>query len=267
MIRTIFNGKGGVGKSTITCNLAAVSAANGFKTLVIDLDSQGNSTAYLGHDGDDDNVGIPEFFMSQVTSKYKKLQADDFVRPTEFDNLELISANSDLDDLKYKLEARHKIYKLKALIDDLTLSFDHIFIDTPPALNFYSLSALIATDTILIPFDCDVFSRKALFDLMESIDEIKADHNDDLVVEGVIVNQFQPRAKLPTIAVQELREHGIPLLTPYLSSTIKIRESHAACKPMPFYLPGHKVTQEFKQLFEALESSSNQTEKTLESAF
>ena len=252
MIRTIYNGKGGVGKSTITCNLAAVAAEQGKRTLVIDLDPQANATAYLGHDGSDDKVGIAEFFLSQISSKYTKLTATDFVRQTEFDNLDLISSNSDLNDMKYKLEARHKIYKLKKLLDQLSTEYEQIFIDTPPSMNFYSLSALVASDSCLIPFDCDVFSRKALFELMENIKEVQDDHNDKLLVEGVIVNQFQPRAKLPGQAVDELISAGMPILEPYLSSTIKIRESHLLCKPMVFFLPSHKVSEEFRQLYAAL---------------
>ncbi|NQV63956.1 MAG: AAA family ATPase, partial [SAR86 cluster bacterium] len=158
MIRVVFNRKGGVGKSSIACNLAAIAASQGTSTLVVDLDPQANTTSYLGHNGKDDVVGIAEFFESQIAFKYRDYQPEDFVRRTDFENLSLISASQVLLDLEQKLESRHKIYKLRAFLQTLENSYDQIFIDTPPALNFYSLSALIAADRCLIPFDCDAFA-------------------------------------------------------------------------------------------------------------
>ena len=255
MIRAVFNRKGGVGKSTITCNLAAVAAQQGKRTLVVDLDPQANTTSYLGHDGKDDSVGIAEFFAAQVSRHFRSLPAADYVRKTDFDNLDLISASAELIELEQKLESRHKIYKLRDFLRELRKEYDEIYIDTPPAFNFYSLSALIAAERCLIPFDCDVFSRNALYELLNNIEEVQDDHNEALVVEGIVVNQFQPRAKLPGQAVQELLAEELPVLSPYISSSVKIRESHSACKPMPFYQPKHKVSEEFCELYGVLEEA------------
>ena len=122
----------------------------------------------------------------------------------------------------------------------------------PPALNFYTRSALIAADACLIPFDCDDFSRRALYGLLETVKEIQADHNAALSVEGIVVNQFQPRASLPQRTVQELIDEGLPVLQPYLSASVKIKESHEQARPMIHLDPRHKVTQEFVALFESL---------------
>ncbi len=84
--------------------------------------------------------------------------------------------------------------------------YERIYLDTPPALNFYTVSALIAADRCLIPFDCDAFSRQALYGLLAEIEEVRDDHNPALAVEGIVVNQFQPRAGLP----QQMIERWLP---------------------------------------------------------
>ena len=96
-----------------------------------------------------------------------------------------------------------KILKLRDALESLS-GFEDIYLDTPPVLNFYSQSALIASDKCLIPFDCDSFSREALYTLMQSIAEIKADHNPKLEIEGIIVNQYQKQANLPQQMVEAL---------------------------------------------------------------
>jgi chromosome partitioning protein len=135
---------------------------------------------------------------------------------------------------------------------ELSASYDQIWIDTPPALNFYTRSALIAAERCLIPFDCDDFSRRALYGLMESVTEIQADHNADLAVEGIVINQFQPRASLPQRTVQELVDEGLPVLQPYLSATVKVKESHELARPMIHLDARHKLTLEFVALYETL---------------
>ena len=250
--RVVFNRKGGVGKSTITCNLAAIAASKGKSVLVVDLDPQANTTSYLGHDGKDNVVGIAEFMESTITRNYREFTSEDYIRKTRFDNLSLISASYALVDLEAKLEAKHKIYKLRDFLNNLHEEFDEIYIDTPPALNFFTLSALIAADRCILPYDCDVFARDAMVDLSEELDEIIEDHNPDLLVEGVVVNQFQARAKLPQQAVNELKKQKFKVLTPYISSSVKVKESHAQSMPLIFLDARHKVTQEFDDLYKTL---------------
>jgi chromosome partitioning protein len=250
MKRVIFNRKGGVGKSTITCNLAAVAASKGKKVLVVDLDPQANTTSYLGHSGKDNVVGIAEFMESTISRNYREFTSEDYIRKTSFDNLWLISASSTLVDLEAKLEAKHKIYKLRDFLNNLHQEFDEIYIDTPPALNFFTLSALISADRCILPYDCDVFARDAMVDLMEELEEIIEDHNPELEIEGVVVNQFQARAKLPQQAVDELIEAKFKLLKPFISSSVKVKESHAAHTPLIFLDSKHKITLDFVELYE-----------------
>jgi chromosome partitioning protein len=255
MKRVIFNRKGGVGKSTITCNLAAVAASKGKKVLVVDLDPQANTTSYLGHSGKDNVVGIAEFMESTISRNYREFTSEDYIRKTPFDNLWLISASATLVDLEAKLEAKHKIYKLRDFLNNLHQEFDEIYIDTPPALNFFTLSALISADRCILPYDCDVFARDAMIDLMEELEEIIEDHNPELEIEGVIVNQFQARAKLPQQAVDELVEAKFTLIKPFISSSVKVKESHAAHTPLVFLDSKHKITLEFVELYENISAN------------
>jgi chromosome partitioning protein len=253
MRRVVFNQKGGVGKSTITCNLAAIAASKGKRTLVVDLDPQGNSTQYLlGGNDAAPQVTLADFYEQSLTFRLEPMETIDFVAATPFKNLSILPSHPRLEELQGKLESRYKIYKLREALDEIAAKFDQVFIDTPPALNFFTRSALIAADSCLIPFDCDEFSRNALYALLANTDEIRADHNPKLKVEGIVVNQYQPRANLPQKAVQELIDEGLTVLQPYLSASVKIKESHERSRPMIQLDPRHKLTQEFVALYEGL---------------
>lgn len=250
--RVVFNQKGGVGKTTIVCNLAAIAAARGLRTLVIDLDTQGNATQYLlGDDAASADRSIADFFESTLGFSIQNPPLVTFATNTRFENLDVIAASPRLDDLQVKLESKQKVQKLRQALDKLK-GYDAVFIDTPPALNFYSRSALIGAGRVLIPFDCDEFSRQALYTLIENIREIKADHNDELEIEGIVVNQFQARAKLPQRVVAELRAEGQPVLEQALSSSVRVKESHERHQPLIFLDPMHRVTQEYVALYDAL---------------
>ncbi|MDE2368833.1 MAG: ParA family protein [Burkholderiales bacterium] len=255
MRRVVFNQKGGVGKSTITCNLAAIAAQRGLRTLVIDLDPQANSSAYLmGGNADAEAAGAAAFFEATLKFGVRPASAADFLSATPWENLDLMPASAALDEIHGKLESRYKIYKLRDALAELGEVYDEIWIDTPPALNFYTRSALIAAEGCLIPFDCDDFSRRALYGLLDSVAEIQADHNAALQVDGIVINQFQARASLPQRTVQELVAEGLPVLTPYLSASVKVKESHELARPLVHLDPRHKLTQEFIQLYDGLPS-------------
>ena len=248
----VFNRKGGVGKSTLVVNLAAAAAEAGEKTLIVDLDVQGNATQYLlGPEMGEVEATIGDFFAETLSLRLLKSSPKRYVHETPFENLYLLPADSGLQDLHAKLEARHKIYKLRDLLSSLD-SFDTIFIDTPPALSFFTTSALIAAESCLIPFDCDDFSRRAVYQLLGTVREIKEDHNPDLEIGGIVVNFFQAQARLPRQLVEEMKAEGLPVLEPFLMSSVKVKESHQQHKPLLHLLPRHKLSGQIRDLYRTI---------------
>ena len=206
MRRVVFNQKGGVGKSTITCNLAAISAHRGRRTLVVDLDPQGNSTQYLlGRSGGEFDTTLANFFDQTLNFKLNPKKTAEFVVAGPRGGGGGVGA--------------------------------------PPGRGIGRGQS---------PFDCDAFSRRALYSLLENVQEIRSDHNRDLQVEGIVVNQFQARAALPQKVVQELIDEGLPVLTPYLSASVKIKESHEQSRPMIHLDAKHKLAQEYVALHDSL---------------
>ena len=275
--RVVFNQKGGVGKSSITVNLAAISAHQGLKTLLIDLDPQANSSQYvLGDDatyssdkpalepnienyfedvlGNQQGKGLlGNAIGSILKSRSKGLES--YVHQSSFKHLDVIPASPTLGALAHALESKHKIYKLRDALQQLSGHYDRVFIDTPPAFNFFTLSALIAANRVLIPFDCDVFSKRALQTLIENVIETQDDHNEGLEIEGIVVNQFQAQAKLPREVVQQLKDEGLPVLDSMLPPSILMKESHQKNLPLIYLATDHKLTQAYQSLFNEIEQN------------
>ncbi len=254
MIRVLFNKKGGVGKSSLTVNIAAIAADSGLKTLIVDLDTQCNSTNYLNFEQTKTESTIADLFEQCITFHIKRRDAIEFCHPTNLENLFIIPGSTRLSELETKLDSRHKIYKLKEALDTLKDSFDRIYIDTAPALNFYTLSALISADSCLIPIDCDDFARQGLYSLQQEIEEIRQDHNDKLEIEGIIANQYMVNARLPNQIIQELLSENYQVLPVYVAQSIKMKESHQARKPLIKLAPKHKLTVSLIELHQHLET-------------
>ena len=256
MIIVVFNQKGGVGKSTISTNLAAQSAKLGHKTLLVDLDAQGNSTHYVGLNVSEQSLTVADMFKQVVGIFRTAKKPDAFVHATPYENLFVMPSSPALAEVERELESRYKIFKLKDSLKELKGEFDHIFIDTPPNFNFYSKAALIAGDGFCVPFDCDDFSAQAIEHLLENAMELKEDHNPELRLLGIVVNQFNSQAKLPKELIDALKKKGLPVLESYISATVKVKESHSKRTPVPFYLPKHKVARQIAALFEELDANS-----------
>lgn len=221
MRRAVFTQKGGVGKSSVAVNLAAASAKAGLKTLLVDLDVQGISTHYIVGEPTEALSDVEEFFQKQL-SLYSRESVTSLIHQSVYNNLSVMPSGRGLLELEHKLESRYKMYKLKECLDELMQDFDRIYLDTPPALNFFSRSAMIAADRVVVPFDCDTFSKQALYQLTETIEEIKAD--------------------------------SLPVSKRTRSPSVIMRESHEKAKPLVYLKPKHRLSLEFEALFQELES-------------
>lgn len=247
----VFNQKGGVGKSSIAVNLAAAAAHQGQRVLLIDLDVQGNASQYVLGEAADSLPGVEQFFQNQL-ALYSREPLQALIHATPFANLSVMPSGRGLLELEHKLESRYKMFKLKEAIESLKDQYDTMFIDTPPALNFFSRSALIAAHKVIVPFDCDTFSKRALYQLTETLAEMSADHNPTLKLAAVVPNQVPPRGRVPRALIDELRQEGMPVTAQWLSSSVIMRESHQAAKPLIHLDARHRLTQEFDALLAEL---------------
>ncbi|MEC9076732.1 MAG: ParA family protein [Pseudomonadota bacterium] len=147
------------------------------------------------------------------------------------------------------------MYIVKKCLDELMQEFDRIYLATPPAFNFFSRSAMIAANRIVVPFDCDTFSKQALYQLIETIKEMKADNNAQLSLEAIIPNQVSSRANLPQPLIDELKADSLPVTKTTLSSSVIMRECHDKAKPSVHLKSKDPLNIEFEALFQELEST------------
>lgn len=254
-LRVVYNQKGGVGKTTLAVNLAACSAMAGHRTLLVDTDPQGNSTAHILGADTTPAKSISDFYESCLGLNLFRQSLLDYVTPqTGIPNLHLVAADRELEELRNKLENKHKIMKLRDGIRNTT--YDAIYFDPPPANDFYALSCLIAAQEILVPIDCDAFSVRAAQDIFNIIREVQADHNPDLRIVGMVINQFQKGTKHSASILSDLQKIGFSVLEPYIPASVKVRESHSDARPVVCAYPEHAVSHAFQNLYREIERRS-----------
>lgn len=185
---SIFNQKGGVGKTTTVVNLASALGFNKKKVLVIDMDPQGNSTSGLG-------IEEPDITVYDVLTHEQDI--NNAIQKTKSKNVDIIPANSDLCGLEIELlSVEKKEYLLKEEIGKIPQNYDFIIIDCPPSLGIMSINALISSHSVLIPIQCEYYALEGVSQLMNTVNIIRKGLNPELEIEGVLLTMYDSRNNL-----------------------------------------------------------------------
>lgn len=200
-IISVANQKGGVGKTTTTINLSACLAEKGKKVLTIDIDPQGNTTSGLGVDKNETENTIYELFTGECS-------LDECITNSIVDNLKIIPSNINLSGAEIELiNIENKEYLLKNKVEELRDSYDYILIDCPPSLNLLTINALSASDTVLVPIQCEYYALEGLSQLIQTIDLIKERLNPKLEMEGIVFTMYDARTSLSKQVVENVKEN------------------------------------------------------------
>ncbi len=200
-IISIANQKGGVGKTTTTINLSACLAEKGKKVLVVDIDPQGNTSSGLGLDKDTLENTIYELFLNECT-------LDECIQASIVENLDVIPSNINLSGAEIELiSIEDKEFLLKNILDSLRDKYDYILIDCPPSLNLLTVNAMTASDTVLVPIQCEYYALEGLTQLIHTIDLITDRLNDKLEIEGIVFTMYDARTNLSTQVVENVKEN------------------------------------------------------------
>ncbi|MCR6663684.1 MAG: AAA family ATPase [Luteimonas sp.] len=199
-IIAIANQKGGVGKTTTAVNLAAALAATPKRVLLIDLDAQGNATMGSGIDKRDLHASTCDVLLEE-------LHAEDAIMETA-EGFDLLPGNTDLTAAEIELmDEEGREQRLKRALEPIRERYDFIIIDCPPALSLLTLNALNASDSVLVPMQCEYYALEGLTALLQTIDAIKQKLNPELEVEGVLRTMFDVRNNLANAVSAELVNH------------------------------------------------------------
>ncbi len=199
-IISVANQKGGVGKTTTTVNLATILAKKGNKVLLIDADPQGNATSGLGLDKDIE----PSTYDVLVNDT----EFEDTMQKTIIKNLKVCPANMDLAGAEVELVSMmSREHRLKEKVDIIKEKFDYILIDCPPSLGLVTLNAFTASDSVLIPVQCEYFALEGLGQLLNTINLVKKHLNKEIKIEGALLTMYDVRTNLSNQVVKEVKKY------------------------------------------------------------
>jgi len=226
---SVTNQKGGVGKTTTSVNVAASMASLGFKTLLIDLDPQGNASSGVGVDRHS-SATIYDVLIGQ-----KDLL--ECIQPTALENLFVIPANPNLIGAEVELiNAISREKKLKAALKKLPGDFKFVIFDCPPSLGLLTINAFTASHSLIIPTQCEYYALEGLGQLLTTFQIVKEDLNENLEIEGVVLTMYDPRNKLTHEVVKELKQHfPEKLYESVIPRNVKLSESPSFGKPIILY--------------------------------
>ena len=230
-IISIANQKGGVGKTTTAINLSASLAAAEKKILLIDGDSQGNTTSGMGTDRSSIKEGnLYHAMIGQVP-------LEKVIQPTALPNLDIIPSNQDLIGIEVEyidIEDREK--RLRRLLKSLDRQYDFIIIDCPPSLGFMTVNALVAADSLIVPLQCEYFAMEGLGYLLNTIKIVKTNLNPSLSLAGILLTMFDSRNLLAHRVSEDVRKHlGNKVFKTVIPRNVRLSESPSHGLPIILY--------------------------------
>ena len=243
----IANQKGGVGKTTTAINVAAALALDAKRTLLVDIDPQGNTT---------NGVGVDK--ASLATSLYHALDGSrligEVVCATELTDLLLVPATKDLVGAEIELVAAdRREFRLKDALASVTAHYDYVLLDCPPSLGLLTLNALTAADSLLIPIQSEYYALEGLSSILETMRLVQQSFNPTLRLEGIVITMFDSRNRLSHQVVEEIRAHfPDKLFHTIVRRNVRLSESPSYGKPICMYDAGSTGAQDYRDLAKEL---------------
>ncbi len=226
----ITNQKGGVGKTTTSVNLSASLAAMKRRVLLVDLDPQGNATMGSGVDKSELDASVYDILVNGLTVSEAKIEA-------ESAGFDLLGSNVDLTGAEIELLSMdRREFRLKDALMPVQASYDYIVIDCPPSLSLLTINGLVASDTAMIPMQCEYYALEGLSALINTISRITASLNPDLEVEGIVRTMYDPRNSLTKDVSDQLANHfGEKLYRTVIPRNVRLAEAPSYGLPVLYY--------------------------------
>jgi len=242
-IISICNQKGGVGKTSTAVSLSSCLALEGKKCLLIDLDPQGNATSGVGIDKN----GVAKSIYHSLLEEAK---LDEIIQPTCVNNLFLIPSNANLSGAEVELVSEMgREGKLKKILSQIDPSFEFVFIDCPPSFGLLTINALTASNSVLVPIQCEYYALEGVSQLIKTINLIKDNLNENLQIEGILMTMADFRTNLTQEVINEVKKHfGDKVYTAVIPRNIKLSEAPGFGKPIFLYDKESEGAKKYKEL-------------------
>lgn len=245
-VLAIANQKGGVGKTTTTINLASCLAEKGKKVLVIDSDPQGNTTSGFGINKDELENTFYDMLLGNKSFEETVMKID------YFEYLYILPSNIQLSGAEIEIvNNENREYILKKILENKKNDYDYIIIDCPPSLNLLTINALTASNSILVPLQCEYYALEGLSQLLYTVNLVKKKLNPNLFIDGVVFTMYDPRTNLSLQVVEEVKKYlDKNVYRSIIPRNVRLSEAPSHGKPINIYEPKSKGAEAYNLLAE-----------------